>query len=121
MLVSTHYMDEAERCHRLAYIAYGQLMAIGTPKELVQQSDFVNWRIEGEGIQALAAQLQNQAGVDRVTCFGNALHVSGNDAVTLQQTLGRYCQADLQHWEQSEPVLEDVFIHLMAKAQDNYT
>lgn len=120
VLVSTHYMDEAERCHRLGYIAYGQLMALGTPQELIQQSGFVNWRIEGEGINELSELLRHQAGVDRVTRFGNALHVSGENPNLLAQTLAHFCQPSRHRWAQCEPVLEDVFIHLMAKAQDNY-
>lgn len=120
VLVSTHYMDEAERCHRLGYIAYGKLLATGTPAELMQGSALSTWTITGEGSAALAASLQHAPGVTMITRFGNALHVSGSDAETLRQTL-QQCRtiADI-HVEESAPLLEDVFIHLMQQSADNY-
>lgn len=120
VLVSTHYMDEAERCHRLGYIAYGKLLATGTPTELMQGSALSTWTITGEGSAALAASLQHAPGVTMITRFGNALHVSGTDAETLRRTL-QQCRttADI-HVEESAPLLEDVFIHLMQQSADNY-
>lgn len=120
VLVSTHYMDEAERCHRLGYIAYGQLMALGTPKELLAESGFVTWRVTGQGINELADQLQGKHGVDMVTRFGNALHISGADPLALANALAGYRQQPGQHWVLGEPELEDLFIHLMSKARDNF-
>lgn len=120
VLVSTHYMDEAERCHRLGYIAYGRLMACGTPKELVANSGFRTWSISGEGIPELADRLAGQTGIDMVTRFGNALHVSGENAEALDTATAPYRNHPQQHWSFGEPQLEDLFIHLMGKARDNF-
>jgi len=120
VLVATHYMDEAERCHRLGYIAYGKLLATGTPKELVQRSSLSTWIITGEGSSALAASLQHAPGVAMITNFGNALHVSGTDAEALHQSMQQYCTLPDIHVEEGAPLLEDVFIHLMQQSADNY-
>ncbi|WP_018605968.1 ABC transporter ATP-binding protein [Uliginosibacterium gangwonense] len=120
VLVSTHYMDEAERCHRLGYIAYGRLMASGTPKELVANSGFHTWSISGEDISDLADSLTDLHGIDMVTRFGNTLHVSGEDLAALDAATAPYRDNPQQHWTLGTPQLEDLFIHLMGKAQDNY-
>lgn len=120
VLVATHYMDEAERCHRLGYIAYGKLLATGTPRELVQGSALSTWTITGEGSSALAASLQHAPGVAMITSFGNTLHVSGTDAAALRQTLQHYRSTPGMRVEASAPLLEDVFIHLMQQSADNY-
>jgi len=120
VLVSTHYMDEAERCHRLGYIAYGRLMASGTPNELVENSGFHTWSISGEGIPELANRLTGAAGVDMLTRFGNALHVSGEDLSALDAATAPYRANPQQHWWLGKPQLEDLFIHLMGKARDNF-
>src|SRR5207342_3895421 len=77
VLVSTHYMDEAERCHEIAYIAYGELLAHGTVSEVVKQSNLTTYSVTGEGLVQLAAALEKQPGVDSVAPFGTSLHVSG--------------------------------------------
>ena len=120
VLVSTHYMDEAERCHRLGYIAYGRLMASGTPKELVEKSALHTWQVGGDGIPALAESLSRTPGVAMVTRFGNALHVSGDDPAALDAATAAYRGNPNQHWQLGRPELEDLFIHLMGQARDNF-
>ncbi len=124
VLVSTHYMDEAERCHRLGYIAYGRLLAHGTPRELVEQSGFSTWNVSGADTYELAAQLEALPAVELVTRFGMALHVSGPDAATLDAALAPYraqAQADGRYeWTRSKPALEEIFIHLMRQSADNF-
>lgn len=120
VLVSTHYMDEAERCHRLGYIAYGRLMACGTPRELVEQSALHTWQVSGEGIPALAESLSGAPGVAMVTRFGNALHVSGDDLAALDAATAAHRVNPQQHWQLARPELEDLFIHLMGQARDNF-
>lgn len=120
VLVSTHYMDEAERCHRLGYIAYGRLLAEGTPAELVTHSGFATWHVSGEGISELAAALRQHPGVDMLTRFGNTLHVSGADSEHLKTAIAPYRSRSELVWEAAEPELEDVFIYLMGQSQDNY-
>jgi ABC-2 type transport system ATP-binding protein len=121
VLVTTHYMDEAERCHRLGYIAYGKLLAHGTPAELVAQSGFTTWSVSGAGTHALADKLEGLAGVDLVTRFGLAVHVRGTDAAALDAAVKPYQRnADLE-WTRSKPVLEEIFIHLMRQSADNFS
>lgn len=120
VLVSTHYMDEAERCHRLGYIAYGKLMACGTPKELVSDSKLNTWQVSGEDITALAKAVQGLPGVAMVTRFGNALHISGDDLPALDAAISAFRSHPGQHWSLGKPELEDLFIHLMGQAQDNF-
>src|ERR1700730_5869176 len=77
VLVSTHYMDEAERCHKLGYILNGRLLAQGTASEVIASQALVTWAVEGEDLPALAAQLRTLSAVEQVASFGNVLHVTG--------------------------------------------
>ena len=119
-LVSTHYMDEAERCHRLAYIAYGRLLASGTGDEVVSQQQLAAWEVTGSDLAALAAALRGQPGVERITPFGHALHVTGRDAGALEQTMMRLATDPECRVQAIAAGLEDVFISLMDGAADNF-
>ncbi|MHB9116753.1 MAG: ABC transporter ATP-binding protein [Burkholderiales bacterium] len=119
VLVSTHYMDEAERCHRLAYIAYGSLLAEGTAQEVVARSGIVTWTVEGDDLFALAERIRALPGVQQVVPFGNTLHVSGVDSERMLRSLAPYREAGAYRWSLSQPGLEDVFIQLMDSARDN--
>ncbi len=116
-LVSTHYMDEAERCHRLAYIAYGHLLVTGTAQEIIDQTKLTTWNVRGGNIGELADQLVHLPGVEQAAAFGNTLHVSGKDATLLSKTIAPFQVAPYQ-WTRSEPNLEDVFISLVANTKD---
>ncbi len=120
ILVSTHYMDEAERCHDLAYIAYGKLLITGTAPEVVMHSKLVTWTVTGSGLFQLAAELKPRPGVAMVVPFGNTLHVSGTDEEALERTLAPYRERAGLEWRRAEPGLEDVFIKLMDYAPDNF-
>jgi len=120
VLVSTHYMDEAERCHQLAYIAYGKLLTTGTPAEVLARSGLATWRVEGDDLYALADRLRGLPGVSQVVPFGNVLHVSGDDAERLAASTAQLRADPRWRWSPSEPSLEDVFIQLMDTAKDNY-
>jgi ABC-2 type transport system ATP-binding protein len=115
VLVSTHYMDEAERCHRLAYIAYGRLLATGTPQEVLHAVSLSTWAVHGAPAElaALAAKLHGLPGIAHVTAFGNTLHVTGEDAAELETAVAPFLSHEGLTWEKAEPGLEDVFIHLM--------
>lgn len=120
VLVTTHYMDEAERCHRLAYLAYGELLAAGTAAELVRGAGLATWRVRGgAGASALGARLRALPGVEQVVPFGAVLHVSGSAAALLERSLVPLRSEGLAV-EPAETSLEDVFIHLMQRAKDNY-
>ncbi|MGH8504270.1 MAG: ATP-binding cassette domain-containing protein [Gammaproteobacteria bacterium] len=120
VLVSTHYMDEAERCHELAYIAYGELLTQGTVEEVVARSGLATWSVTGPGLARLADELKTLPGVDMVAPFGAALHVSGREPTTLKAAIAPLRERGTQTWREDEPTLEDVFIHLMRQRRDNF-
>jgi ABC-2 type transport system ATP-binding protein len=120
VLVSTHYMDEAERCHKLAYIAYGRLMAQGTAAEIVAAQGLTTFRVSGGDLDALGRALGGQPGVDQTAVFGSTLHVTGRDARVLETTLRRVSSGTGSRIAPGEVSLEDVFIHLMARSEDNF-
>jgi len=120
VLVSTHYMDEAERCHRLAYLAYGRLLASGTVEEVIAAQGLTGYAVTGPDLSGIAARLAAEPGVEQVTAFGNALHVVGHDAEALAATAARLHDGTTQRWEAIRPGLEDVFIGLMRGAEDNF-
>ncbi len=120
VLVSTHYMDEAERCHEIAYIAYGELLTHGTVEEVIEQSKLVTYNVSGGELQKLLRNLEGKAGVDMVAPFGASLHVSGRDEKKLEAAIKPYRADKKYSWSRSEPSLEDVFIELMNRSKDNF-
>jgi ABC-2 type transport system ATP-binding protein len=119
VLVSTHYMDEAERCHEIAYISYGKLIARGTAEEVVAGSHLVTFHGEGPDVGKLAHELQGKPGVETVAPFGAAVHVSGTDRRALEAAIAPWRKPPYR-WTEVEPTLEDVFIKLMGQAEDNF-
>ena len=123
VLVSTHYMDEAERCHEIAYIAFGELLVHGTVEEVIASSHLTTYVVSsanGEGLAELTNELIGKPGIDMVAPFGTSLHVSGRDADALEAAIAPYKKRKGLEWKPSEPSLEDVFIDLMGKARDNF-
>ncbi|GIK85803.1 MAG: ABC transporter ATP-binding protein [Betaproteobacteria bacterium] len=125
VLVSTHYMDEAERCHRLAYIAYGKLLVTGTAADVIAHSGLSTYVVGVAGgderqLAALASALAQERGVTTVVPFGSTLHVSGTDAAALDGVRDRYAASGAQRWRRAEPSLDDVFVRLTQQAEDNY-
>jgi ABC-2 type transport system ATP-binding protein len=119
-LVSTHYMDEAERCHEIAYIAYGQLLANGTVEHVIEGSGLTTYTVTGDDLMRLGAELDGKPGIDTVAPFGTSLHVSGRNQAALEKAIAKYRKDKNLRWESTDPSLEDVFIGLMASAKDNY-
>ncbi len=115
VLVSTHYMDEAERCDRIVYLAHGRKVTEGTVQQILQRSGLVTFRGEGDGVRRLAERLRQRPGLDHVAYFGSALHVSGPDREVLRQAIDNEGGEDVQ-WREVRPNLEDAFIALMASA-----
>jgi ABC-2 type transport system ATP-binding protein len=120
VLVSTHYMDEAERCHEIAYIAYGHLLAHGTVEEVIAKSELSTYTVTGDDLNGLAGELTGKPGIDMVAPFGTSLHVSGRDKPALETSVAPFRADTSRHWQHSEPSLEDVFIDLMGRAKDNF-
>ena len=120
VLITTHYMDEAERCDRLAYLAYGKLLTRGNLEEVIRAAGLTTWTVTGSGLRELAAKLRTRAGVEQVVPFGNTLHVSGRDAARLDAVIASV--RDPGHeWRKIRSGLEDVFISLMDEATDNFS
>ncbi len=119
VLVSTHYMDEAERCHEIVYLSYGHLLTRGTVAEVVAASGLSTWSVAGSGLPALARSLSGLAGIDMLTPFGATLHLSGRDADALTAAIAPYRSDPKLTWSQISPSLEDVFIDLMGRAPEH--
>jgi ABC-2 type transport system ATP-binding protein len=120
VLVSTHYMDEAERCHKLAYIADGKLLAQGTARQVIESQGLATWAIHGEHLSALSEHLRATPGVDQTMVFGTALHVSGGDHAALEAAVKQATAGTALRVERIETGLEDVFIYMMGRSNDNY-
>jgi ABC-2 type transport system ATP-binding protein len=121
VLVSTHYMDEAERCHELVYIVYGKILAHGTERDIIDNAKLKVWSIQGDGVQTLLAPLKSAPGVLSVAAFGNAVHVAGQDADLVERALVGVRQQTTLSITPAPAKLEDVFISLMANVQDNFS
>jgi ABC-type multidrug transport system ATPase subunit len=112
VLVSTHYMDEAERCQRVVYLAGGRLVVQGTAEQVVQAAHLVTFEATGEGVERAVRRLRGHAGVETVAVFGRALRVAGMDRGALRTAIETLDDASL-HWQEVEPRLDDVYIHML--------
>ena len=119
VLVSTHYMDEAERCHKLGYILNGRLLVQGTAREVIASQPLVTWEVSGPDLPALAERLRKFPAVEQVAAFGTTLHVTGKDRGALGNAIAPLRGAPGWTWHEVEPGLEDVFIHLMRETDSN--
>jgi ABC-2 type transport system ATP-binding protein len=118
-LITTHYMDEAERCHRVAYIAYGRLLTHGTVPEVIAQARLTTWAVSGPNLHQLAEELRRHPSVRQAVAFGNRLHVSSDDAAALDTAIAPF-RTPPYEWHRTHSGLEEVFIHLMDRAPDNF-
>ena len=119
VLVSTHYMDEAERCHRISYISYGRMLASGTVDEVIRDAGLTTFVISGSGLNGVSAELEGQPGVEQIAPFGTTLHVVGSDKAALTKSLAKLKGRKDITVEPGETSLEDVFIQFMAGSKDN--
>jgi len=117
VLVSTHYMDEAERCDRIVYILNGKIIARGTVADVIAASGLVTFVVEGDGARKLASALNGAPGVEHAAFFGAALHVSGRERASLETALAPYRSQPGLSVHEAPPTLEDVFIHLQGQAR----
>jgi len=123
VLVSTHYMDEAERCHQICYLAYGKLLARGPVSQVIAQSGLRTFAVTGRNmkrVNRLARELSERPGIDMVAPFGATLHVSSTEGAALEQAIAPYRREDGLVWTEEAPSLEDVFILMMNRATDNF-
>lgn len=115
-LVSTHYMDEAERCTKLVYVAYGYLLAAGTIQEIISRCGLTTWLVTGNNLIPLAETLKKCPGIDQVAFFGDKLHISGKDEKLLNQSMAQF--QNIHEWKKIPSTLEDTFINLVENAED---
>ena len=118
VLVSTHYMDEAERCMKLGYILYGKLLVQGTAREVIASQSLHTWTVSGGNLQELATRLRDVPSVEQVAAFGDALHVTGTDRERMHRELAPFMDDADRTWTEVPPNLEDVFIHLMGTSSE---
>ena len=116
-LVSTHYMDEADRCHRVGYISFGELLTYGTSEEVIKKVGLTTWVITGPQLSQLANLLRGLPGIEQVVTFGSHLHLSGIDRSLITNSIARF-QTDPWTWTLTDSNLEDVFIYLVNKTQN---
>ena len=118
-LITTHYMDEAERCHRVAYLAYGRLLTHGTVPEVIAQARLTTWAVSGPNLHQMEEELRRHPSVRQAVAFGNRLHVSSDDAEALETAIAPF-RTPPYEWHRINSGLEEVFIHLMDQAPDNF-
>ena len=127
VLVSTHYMDEAERCHSIAYIAYGKLLACGTSRELIDRFPLKMYSARLKSgfapsvLTRIAQRLEAQRNIDVVIPFGNDLHVGGADVALLAEAIAPWRHDPALAWSDAHASLEDLFILLMNRALKEQT
>ncbi|MDD2325497.1 MAG: ABC transporter ATP-binding protein [Alphaproteobacteria bacterium] len=115
VLVSTHYMEEAERCHSIVYMAYSRLIVQGTVEEVIAQSHLVTWTVEGSHLMDLMRSLEGNPAIATLAPFGTRLHISGTDEALMMKALAPYMNNETLTWSRTTPTLEDAFIHFMAQ------
>lgn len=118
-LVSTHYMDEAERCNKLAYISYGKLLVSGTTQHVIDSVDMTTWKIEGNNLNALLQALEKEKDICQAAAFGRCIHVSTRTNSNIEHIIEEY--GNKYKWEKISTQLEDVFIELMNRNKDNFS
>ncbi|WDR01525.1 ABC transporter ATP-binding protein [Devosia algicola] len=120
VLVSTHYMDEAVQCDRIAYIAYGKKLIDGPSADIPKQVGLETWRVEGPDLAALEVRVKTMPGIVQVARFGASLHVSGTDKQAFENTIETLKAEGTHRWSEQVAGLEEAFIYLMAGSRDNF-
>jgi ABC-type multidrug transport system ATPase subunit len=115
-LVSTHYMDEAERCERIVYLSDGHIVAQGAPDQVARNSGLVTYEATGDAVDEVARRLRQFSGVEAAAVFGRSVHVASSDRAALERALADFDDDSLR-WHEVEPRLEDVFIHLLSSTR----
>jgi ABC-2 type transport system ATP-binding protein len=120
VLVSTHYMDEAEQCDQVAFIAYGKKLIDAPTGDVTARVGLTTWRVVGPLLDKLEHALAGTTGIDQVTRYGAALHVSGHDEAALAAAIGAYRDDPSYRWSPIETGLEEAFIYLMRGTESNF-
>ncbi|WP_434582519.1 ABC transporter ATP-binding protein [Klebsiella sp. R390] len=112
ILVSTHYMDEAERCHKVAYLSYGRLLANGTISSIISAQNLITVKTSGSGLTALERLLQCSPDIEQTVIFGNQLYITSRNEDKLKSALFEFTQKGYE-FVQVDTNLEDAFTYLM--------
>jgi ABC-2 type transport system ATP-binding protein len=115
-LVSTHYMDEAARCTRIAYLAYGKLLTTGTVDEVIAATHLKTWEISGEVTTTLLQAVKKLEGVVQSALFGTIIHVCGYDSQRVEHSLKELSRQYPIQWKAISSTLEDAFISLVKQS-----
>lgn len=119
-IVSTHYMDEAERCDTLGYLSFGRWLAFGSTDEVVENAGLVSWNCKGPNLSQVATTLRKTEGVEQAAIFGRVLHVTGTDKQKLEESIKPF-RTPQYIWDQAFPNLEDAFVHYMMHTKERFT
>ncbi len=119
ILVSTHYMDEAERCNELVYIAYGNLMVKGTIEKVIAQTELKTLEVKGKNLPQLQIKLEQNKEITTISLFGGVLRLCSQDEQNLIEIIKPYQKQYNLLWRQSNTYLEDAFIYYLQKAMEN--
>ncbi|APG19688.1 multidrug ABC transporter ATP-binding protein [Kosakonia radicincitans DSM 16656] len=114
ILVSTHYMDEAERCNHLAWMSYGNLLASGSAESIIQSQGLTTFAIKGPNLHDLEYRFSDIDEIEQTVIFSNTLFVTSKQSNTLNTIVGAL--PDNYHVEKTATTLEDSFAHLMKQA-----
>ena len=117
VLVSTHYMDEAERCKRIVYLSGGHIVTQGTPEQITRDAGLVTFEATGDGVDQAARKLRGVTGVDATTVFGHSVHIAGKDRAALERVIANFDPENKMGWHEVSPRLEDVFIQLLGQKE----
>lgn len=122
VLISTHYMDEAERCDSILYIANGKIVTQGTVEEVINKIGLITFIVKGPELVELANEIENNTALTSLTVamFGDSLHISSADSDALEAVLDTICNRKDYHWKKAETTLEDIIIfHMNKMAKEN--
>lgn len=117
-LVSTHYMDEAERCTRIAYLAYGDLLTTGTVSEVIAGTHLKTWELTGSITTSLLQDVKKIEGVKQAALFGSLIHVCGYDSLLIEKGLTTLSVNRHFQWHATNTTLEDAFISLVNQSSE---
>ena len=118
VLVSTHYMEEAEYCHRLALMNRGRLIALDTPARLRASYDQPIYTLETANAPRIVDALADAPGIEEVAMFGRAVHIVAGDVATAESTVREVLTAqgeEFRGMRRVEASLEDVFVGLVRR------
>lgn len=116
VLLTTHHMDEAERCHRLAYMAFGKILLQGTLHEFISSTGLHTWRITGKNLSSLSAKLKSYSTTTlQLVEKGSEIRLSALNSDDLEKILSLI--PNTYTIEETSSLLEDIFIFALSQEE----